>query len=1028
MIENPVHSPNAQFENRAVEVPRLAYRFRQASKAISAIVALLGLVVLGGWAFNVPTLTYIRPSFPSMKVNAALSFLCLGAGLWLAQNDKWQRSRRILGFFVVIIAGLTLAEYAFHASFGIDQLLFRDTRTPSFSAYPGRMAIATATCFLLLGLAITLSGTKKAVALQRSVVAVCFALSLVALCGYLYGVHSLYSIAAYSTVAVHTAAGFMAACTAYFLSQPDRGMVSIAASETNSGLLLRTAVPAIIVVPIVIGWLRLAGQRAGLYDTPFGVALQVIGSIVCLTALTLVIARSMNRMEYQRSRAEQAQLRCTAIVDSSDDAIAGLDMNGTITDWNKAAERLFGYSASEAIGENILFLSPADARGDGEGVLKKVWQGEVVRHHEAVRRRKDGTRVDISLTVSPIVDSQGRIVGASGIARDISERRRAEEALRTSEERLRLAQWAARIGTFEWNIRTGVVTWTPELEAIYGVPEGSCKTREDFQDLVHPDDRAGVIDMVDHSLKTGRPMTGEWRVIRRDGGIHWIAARWQAFMSESGEPSRILGVNMDVTERKLAEQELAAANERLHLAIEAGSVGGFDYDVRTGKNVWFGKAHTLLGMSPDETSGSLQEFWDRVHQDDRKHLQRAIQQASETNEGFNEEFRVVWRDGTTHWLRSRGGYCYAANGERQRMVGISVDITERKLAEETLRKSEERFRQAAQAGKMYSFEWDVTTDIVVRSPERVQVLGGTEPLTVRHQQFVDTIYPDDRPKFVATIAGLTPENPTAEVICRVRGSDGALVWLKSSGRAFFDSEGRMLRVIGMVADITDLKRAEESLAEMTRKLIESQEQERARIGRELHDDINQRIAMLALELAQLKENPSEVESRVQEIRKGMAELSNDVQALSHDLHSSKLEYLGVVAGIRSWCKEFAERQKIQIDCALDVKSTLPTEIGLCLFRVLQEALNNAVKHSGVKRVEVQLQEDAGEIHLLISDLGRGFNVEASSLGKGLGLTSMRERVRLVNGTISIESKPMGGTTIHVRVPLESQRAAKREAV
>jgi signal transduction histidine kinase len=167
---------------------------------------------------------------------------------------------------------------------------------------------------------------------------------------------------------------------------------------------------------------------------------------------------------------------------------------------------------------------------------------------------------------------------------------------------------------------------------------------------------------------------------------------------------------------------------------------------------------------------------------------------------------------------------------------------------------------------------------------------------------------------------------------------------------------------------------------------------------------------------------------VQEFRKRISEISTDVQDLSHDLHSSKLEYLGVVAGIKSWCKEFGERQRVEIDFSNDVHSALPFEIGLSLFRVLQESLHNAMKHSGVKRIEVQLREDSGEIHLIIRDSGKGFDVEAALQGKGLGLTSMRERVRLVNGTFSIESKPMGGTTIHVRVPLESKRAAKREAV
>jgi len=148
-------------------------------------------------------------------------------------------------------------------------------------------------------------------------------------------------------------------------------------------------------------------------------------------------------------------------------------------------------------------------------------------------------------------------------------------------------------------------------------------------------------------------------------------------------------------------------------------------------------------------------------------------------------------------------------------------------------------------------------------------------------------------------------------------------------------------------------------------------------------------------------------------------LSDDVQALSHELHSSKLQYLGVVAGIRS-CKEFGARQNMEIDCRTDVSSVVPLEIGFSLFRVLQEAVHNAFKYSGVRRVEVQLREDSGEIQLIVNDLGRGFDVVAAMQGEGLGLTSMRERIRMVNGTIAIESKPMGGTSIHVRVPFRSQ--------
>jgi PAS domain S-box-containing protein len=337
-----------------------------------------------------------------------------------------------------------------------------------------------------------------------------------------------------------------------------------------------------------------------------------------------------------------------------------------------------------------------------------------------------------------------------------------------------LAQQIARIGTFERDIQTGVVTWSAELESMYGLQPGDFEgtTTDFFTNLVHPDDREEVIQLINETIKTGRPITAEWRVLWPDGSVHWIAGHWQVLMNESGEPSRMIGVNMDVTARKQADQ---------------------------------------------------------------------------------------------------------------------------------------------------------------------------------------------------------------------------------------------------------------SLADMTRKLIEAQEQERSRIGRELHDDINQRLAMLAVELGHLQENPSESQSSMQELRKQVTEISNDVQALSHDLHSSKLEYLGVVAGIKSWCKEFAERQKIEINFRSSVQNVLPLEVGRTLFRVLQEALHNSIKHSGVKHVEVQLLEDGSEVHMVVGDLGKGFDLEAALQGIGLGLISMRERVRLVNGAIAIESKPMGGTTIHVRVPLEPERGSQRAA-
>jgi len=175
-------------------------------------------------------------------------------------------------------------------------------------------------------------------------------------------------------------------------------------------------------------------------------------------------------------------------------------------------------------------------------------------------------------------------------------------------------------------------------------------------------------------------------------------------------------------------------------------------------------------------------------------------------------------------------------------------------------------------------------------------------------------------------------------------------------------------------------------------------------------------------------DPSQVRSRAQELRKEAIGISNDVQALSHELHASKLEYLGVVAGIRSWCREFGELHKMDVRFNHEISTALPFEVGLCLLRVVQEALHNSLKHSGVIQVEVQLAEHSNEVHLVVSDSGRGFDVERARQGRGLGLTSMQERIRLVNGTIAIQSKPMGGTAIDVHVPLGSPFTVSDRAV
>lgn len=245
-------------------------------------------------------------------------------------------------------------------------------------------------------------------------------------------------------------------------------------------------------------------------------------------------------------------------------------------------------------------------------------------------------------------------------------------------------------------------------------------------------------------------------------------------------------------------------------------------------------------------------------------------------------------------------------------------------------------------------------------------------------------------------------------VSAVRGADGAFKY-----------------ELALAIDVAQRKQAEQSLAEMRRKLIEAQEQDRVRIGRQLHDDIGQRLALLALDIDLLRENPSRIPRELRRLRSQIDEILQDIQFLSHDLHAAKLEYLGAVEGMKSWCKDFATRYKLSLDFSSDVPTPLPGAVGIGLFRVVQEALQNVVKHSGTDRAEVSLKECSNEVRLVIRDSGRGFDTR--EVRDGLGLVSIRERIRLLDGTVTIESLPMRGTSILVRVPLQRNYAGKTVA-
>ena len=237
-----------------------------------------------------------------------------------------------------------------------------------------------------------------------------------------------------------------------------------------------------------------------------------------------------------------------------------------------------------------------------------------------------------------------------------------------------------------------------------------------------------------------------------------------------------------------------------------------------------------------------------------------------------------------------------------------------------------------------------------------------------------------------------------------------------------DAAGRLVGVAEIARDVTEQDQAERAVSSLSSRLIHAQEEERARIARELHDDIGQRLALLAIGLTDRSQTAPGLlhESEATRLKDQAVEIAADIQALAHELHSSKLEVLGVATAMGSFCHEFSHQKHVEIDFAvLHVPDQVSSDISLCLFRVLQEALHNAAKHSGVQHFEVRLTGADGQIHLLVSDAGKGFDLEAARAGRGLGLVSMGERLTLVGGDVVIDTQPGRGTRIHARAPVRT---------
>jgi PAS domain S-box-containing protein len=775
--------------------------------------------------------------------------------------------------------------------------------------------------------------------------------------------------------------------------------------------------------------------------------------------------------------------RLAGIVQSATDAIVVVDDRLRIVLFNAAAERMFGWP-EQPLGSHVeRFVAPrfrAAVAADFDRLRRTDTHVRSVGAFSTFAGLcANGDEFPCEASIAPY-----EVEGTREFAifvRDITERTQSEETLRRRvefetflfdlsrtfiglpEEKVdvNMEQGLARVGEFLRMDRVTLLELSPNRDEMIVAYSWTASGRPDLPSRIsvrsqpwwvgqvlrgevslaaHVDDlpeeaatekeylrQRGVASAASIPLRVGGEIVG---------AISFVTThRHESWTTELVNRLRAIGdILWNALKRRQAMQALLAAQgrtrdseERFRLAMNNVAAGVYTLDLQGLVTYVNPAAEVMFGWTVAELLGKrMHDVTHHQHPDGTPFpgsdcpglqvLQKGIELREQSDTFIRKDgtfFPVVYsasplkRDGTTLGI----------------VVGFRDDAQHRE-AERMMRESEERFRLIASTAPVIIWMSDADQQGTYIN-ESWTTLTGLPQEAGLGQQWAEAVHPDDRERLGATYTQAFDRREPFHIEYRLRRHDDEFRWIFAQGVPRYDARGSFAGYIGSAVDVTERREAEELLSTLSQRLIEAQEQERSRLARELHDDINQRLAvlLLSLEIARKRQgSPTELREQLRVAIDTATSLASDVQSLSHRLHSSKLQTLGLERAAREVCREFSERSSLVIDFQSDdVATAVGEEVALCLYRVLQEALQNAVKHSGAPHIAVSLETDLNAIALTVQDSGIGFETGKAFRGRGLGLVSMKERLKLVNGQLSIETRSPGGTTIRARVPLNHSR-------
>lgn len=652
-------------------------------------------------------------------------------------------------------------------------------------------------------------------------------------------------------------------------------------------------------------------------------------------------------------------------------------------------------------------------------------------------------------------DEAGHTRRMLGTNVDITERKRSEEHLRQSAERLSLALSLARAGYWECQREPSDAYWSPELFTLFGLPPDDSAAQANWLERVHPEDRALCeLDRLFEQVPHQGQVQFEYRYEHPRLGQRWILAKVSAQFEEPMRPVRLMGFCYDITERKQDELALKQTAESLSLALQTAQAGSWEWEIQTETLRWSPEFYDLFGI--DRALPATYHRWlDALVPEDHDKVQQFIEDIlARGEEKLLVVFRIQHPKRGLRWISGIGRIIYR-DGRPLRMSGISLDITEQREREQALIASEERFRMAAQAVEGIVYDCDLRADRVYRS-EGLFKLVGWHPNEVPEygDWWVQLIHPTDRPRVLKQLAEaplVAPRLQRYEYEYRVRHRAGHWVYLWDRGYVVLGDDGRPVRIVGSSTDITARKQHEQMLRELNEQLerrvaertadvrrramqlrslasqlSQTEQQERRRLADALHNNLQQILVSANMQLAKLRRNAHDVQElhTVEQIESMIREAIAETRSLTLQISPPVLRHSDL-AGALGWLA-IRMQEQYDLEVAVDLEQCpepADEAIKHFIFESARELLFNVVKHAGVLHATLHARSLPGPVlQLVIEDDGRGCpdHLPGDAGGKGFGLFSITERTQFYGGTFNFTHSALGGCRAELRLPLDSR--------